>query len=74
MNGAPPFSTMLHSAFRDFMVRNGLIDAYSGEPLVRFCWCSDGPWDLRDFVVKQCFISKVRRVTSRIHPPADLFN
>lgn len=59
VNGAPPFSTMLHSAFRDFMVRNGLIDAYSGEPLVRFCWCSDGPWDLRDFVVKQCFISKM---------------
>ncbi|EKM55686.1 uncharacterized protein PHACADRAFT_256486 [Phanerochaete carnosa HHB-10118-sp] len=59
VNAAPPFSTMVHSAFREFMVRNGLIDAYSGEPLVRFCWCSDGPWDLRDFVVKQCFISRM---------------
>ena len=41
------------------MVRNGLIDAETGNPLIRFCWCTDGPWDIRDFVVKQCFISKV---------------
>lgn len=44
--------------FRDFLTRNGLIDPVSGNPLVRFCWCTDGPWDVRDFVVKQCFISK----------------
>lgn len=42
-----------------FLVTNGLIDAMTGQPLVRFCWCSDGPFDIRDFVVKQCFISKV---------------
>lgn len=71
MNAAPPFNSMVHNAFRQFMVRNGLIDALSGEPLVNFCWCSDGPWDLRDFVVKQCFISKVYRVTTRLHIPTD---
>lgn len=25
----------------------------------RFAWATDGPCDLRDFVVKQCFISKI---------------
>ncbi|KAH8833568.1 ribonuclease H-like domain-containing protein [Flagelloscypha sp. PMI_526] len=25
----------------------------------RFLWCSDGPFDIQDFVVKQCFISQV---------------
>lgn len=31
----------------------------SGNPLVKFCWATDGPWDIRDFVIKQCFISKI---------------
>ena len=42
-----------------FLVKNGLIDATTGQRLVRFCWCSDGPFDIRDFVVKQCFLSQV---------------
>jgi len=42
-----------------FLVKNGLLDAKTGQRLVRFCWCSDGPFDIRDFVVKQCFISQV---------------
>lgn len=46
--------------FQAFMIKHGLLDADTGERLVRFCWCSDGPFDVRDFVVKQCFISKVR--------------
>ncbi|KAG8925104.1 hypothetical protein FRC00_004332 [Tulasnella sp. 408] len=25
----------------------------------RFAWCTDGPFDLRDFLVKQCFISRI---------------
>lgn len=25
----------------------------------RFAWCTDGPFDLRDFLVKQCFISGI---------------
>ena len=42
-----------------FLVKNGLIHAKTGKRLVRFCWCSDGPFDIHDFVVKQCFISQV---------------
>ncbi|KAF7791248.1 hypothetical protein EIP86_002262 [Pleurotus ostreatoroseus] len=59
VNQAPTFATLVHTTFREFLVRNGLIDPITNEPLVRFCWCSDGPWDIRDFVVKQCFISKI---------------
>ena len=59
MNAAPSFATLVHTSFREFLTRNGILDAYTGQPLVRFCWCSDGPWDIRDFVVKQCFMSKV---------------
>ena len=59
VDSAPHFATLVHTTFRDFLSRNGLIDAETGLPLVRFCWCSDGPWDIRDFVVKQCFMSKV---------------
>lgn len=45
--------------FARFLANHGLIDPKSGRPIQRFCWCSDGPFDIRDFVVKQCFISKV---------------
>ncbi|KAG5728368.1 3'-5' exoribonuclease 1 [Termitomyces sp. T112] len=58
VDAAPPFPSVLASV-QDFMVEHGLIDGDTGERLVRFCWCSDGPFDIRDFVVKQCFISKV---------------
>jgi len=34
---------------------------------MRFCWCTDGPFDVRDFVVKQCFISKVRTLRRLAH-------
>jgi 3'-5' exoribonuclease 1 len=43
---------------RQFLVENGLIDPHTEQPLLRYCWCSDGPFDVRDFIVKQCFISK----------------
>ncbi|KAG5639605.1 hypothetical protein H0H81_010807 [Sphagnurus paluster] len=58
VDAAPSFPAVLAS-FQNFMIKHGLIDAHTGERLVRFCWCSDGPFDVRDFVVKQCFISKV---------------
>ncbi|PSR88914.1 hypothetical protein PHLCEN_2v5063 [Hermanssonia centrifuga] len=60
VDSAPLFHTLLHTSFHDFLARNGLIDAVTGARLVPFCWCTDGPWDVRDFVVKQCFISKIR--------------
>ena len=34
---------------------------------MRFCWCTDGPFDVRDFVVKQCFISNVGAFTNTRH-------
>lgn len=43
---------------KTFLVSHKLISE-SGERLVRFCWCTDGPWDICNFVLKQCFISKV---------------
>ena len=41
------------------MEKHKLIDCH-GQRLARFCFCSDGPYDIRDFVVKQCFMSKAR--------------
>ncbi|KXN82506.1 3'-5' exonuclease eri1 [Leucoagaricus sp. SymC.cos] len=58
VDAAPLFPDVLKSV-RAFLVKNGLIDDATGKRLVRFCWCSDGPFDVRDFVVKQCFISKI---------------
>ncbi|KAG1756283.1 ribonuclease H-like domain-containing protein [Suillus paluster] len=57
VNSAPNFQKVL-KMFARFLARHGLIDPKSGRPIQRFCWCSDGPFDVRDFVVKQCFISK----------------
>ncbi|KAI0736879.1 ribonuclease H-like domain-containing protein [Fomitopsis betulina] len=55
---APTFTELLDN-IRRFLVANDLIDPITSRHLVRFCWCSDGPHDIRDFVVKQCFISKI---------------
>lgn len=43
----------------EFLITHGILDKADRRPLVRFCWCSDGPWDICDFTIKQCFISKV---------------
>ena len=53
---APTFPEVIQD-FRKFMEKHKLIDE-NGQRLSRFCFCSDGPYDIRDFVVKQCFISK----------------
>ncbi|KAG2116504.1 ribonuclease H-like domain-containing protein [Suillus discolor] len=58
VNTAPTFQKVLNM-FARFLANHGLIDPKSGRPIQRFCWCSDGPFDIRDFVVKQCFISKI---------------
>jgi len=51
-------------SFSVFLAKNGLIHPETGARLLRFCWCTDGPYDIRDFLVKQCFISKVSAKTS----------
>lgn len=58
VDNAPTFPTVLQM-FEKFLIKNGLIDAVTGERLVHFCWCTDGPFDVQNFVVKQCFISKI---------------
>ncbi|EIM90437.1 uncharacterized protein STEHIDRAFT_93411 [Stereum hirsutum FP-91666 SS1] len=58
VDSAPHFPQVVNQ-FNAFLIKNGLIHPVTGERLVRFCWCSDGPFDVRDFVVKQCFISKI---------------
>jgi hypothetical protein len=55
-----------------FLIKNGLIERETGNRLKRFCWCSDGPWDIRDFLVKQCFISQVSDGRRCAAPLADV--
>ncbi|KAI1787933.1 ribonuclease H-like domain-containing protein [Ganoderma leucocontextum] len=57
VDSAPTFPEVLQD-FRTFLEKHKLLDA-AGQPLQRFCFCSDGPYDVRDFVVKQCFVSKI---------------
>lgn len=59
VDDAPYFPQVLESVF-GFLIEHGVLEGSSGKSLQRFCWCSDGPYDVRDFVVKQCFISEVR--------------
>ncbi|KAI9508487.1 ribonuclease H-like domain-containing protein [Russula earlei] len=49
VDGAPHFPEVV-SQFSDFLTQHGLIHRETGE---------HGPFDVRDFVVKQCFISKI---------------
>ncbi|KAJ6455799.1 ribonuclease H-like domain-containing protein, partial [Mycena sanguinolenta] len=58
VDAAPDFPAVLRS-FRAFLVEHNLIERKNGKRRLRFCWCSDGPFDVRDFVVKQCFISQI---------------
>ncbi|KAH9977207.1 ribonuclease H-like domain-containing protein [Lactifluus volemus] len=58
VDSAPHFPEVVWR-FSAFLVQHGLIHPVTGERLVRFCWCTDGPFDIRDFVVKQCFISSI---------------
>ncbi|KAJ7694148.1 ribonuclease H-like domain-containing protein [Mycena rosella] len=57
VDAAPGFPAVLRS-LRAFLVEHKLIEK-NGKPRMRFCWCTDGPWDIRDFVVKQSFISQI---------------
>ncbi|KAI0262917.1 ribonuclease H-like domain-containing protein [Gloeopeniophorella convolvens] len=58
VDAAPHFPEVA-GQFSLFLAQHGLIHPETGERLVRFCWCTDGPFDVRDFVVKQCFISNI---------------
>lgn len=58
VDNAPTFKELM-DIFPEFVGRNGLINRETGERTLRFCWCCDGGFDTRDFLLKQCFISKV---------------
>ncbi|ESK93004.1 double-strand sirna ribonuclease [Moniliophthora roreri MCA 2997] len=58
VDASSPFSEVLKS-LEAFLIEQGLIDETTGERKLHFCWCSDGPWDIRDFMVKQLFISQL---------------
>ncbi|KZT54592.1 hypothetical protein CALCODRAFT_438384, partial [Calocera cornea HHB12733] len=55
---APSFPEVLEH-FRLFLVDHGLLDSGTGEPRVAYTFATDGPWDLRDFLVKQCWLSGI---------------
>lgn len=59
VDAAPTFAEMIPQ-LRDWLAKHNLICPRSGRKLQRFMWCTDGPFDLRDFVVKQCFISNIK--------------
>ncbi|KAI0003272.1 ribonuclease H-like domain-containing protein [Russula compacta] len=63
VDGAPHFPEVA-GQFSAFLAQHGLIHPVTGERLLHFCWCTDGPFDVRDFVVKQCFISNVNEHAS----------
>jgi hypothetical protein len=55
---APQFKTLLRR-FQAFLAKHGLVDPRTGKPMKRFAFCTDGPFDVRDFCVKTAFINKV---------------
>lgn len=58
VDAAPTFSEVM-KAFEAFLNKHGLIDS-DGQLITRTCWCSDGPWDLAHFFIKQLHISKMK--------------
>jgi len=58
VDSAPTFCEIL-PRFKEWLAKHYLIDPVTGQALQRFMFCTDGPYDMRDFVIKQCFISKV---------------
>jgi 3'-5' exoribonuclease 1 len=62
VDAAPTFIEAI-TQFREWLVNHRLICPRTERKLQRFMWCTDGPFDIRDFVVKQCFISNVRIIT-----------
>jgi len=59
VDSAPTFTEVI-PRFKDWLVKHNLICPRTERKLQRFMWCTDGPFDIRDFVVKQCFISKMK--------------
>ncbi|BGP37752.1 hypothetical protein JCM10449v2_001674 [Rhodotorula kratochvilovae] len=56
VNTAPAFPELCKRFYRDFILPHRLFTAEN-----RTIWVTDGPWDLRDFVAKTCYLSKMAR-------------
>ncbi|KAF7322798.1 Exonuclease domain-containing protein [Mycena chlorophos] len=57
VDAAPRFPEVLRS-LRAFLVEHGVLEK-TGKRRLKFCWATDGPWDVAEFVVKQAFISQI---------------
>lgn len=55
---APTFPEVILK-FKKWMEEEGLINE-DDEVIEKYCWCTDGPWDLRDFVPKQLHITPLK--------------
>ncbi|GAA6022801.1 hypothetical protein JCM11491_006411 [Sporobolomyces phaffii] len=53
---APRFQKLLRRFEKDFIAKHALFTKEN-----ETVWVTDGPWDLRDFVAKTCYLSKVPR-------------
>ncbi|BGP13783.1 hypothetical protein JCM10213_006385 [Rhodosporidiobolus nylandii] len=56
VDAAPTFPKLCEHFYRNFCVKHHLFT-----PGNRTLWATDGPWDLRDFVAKTCYLSRTER-------------
>ncbi|GAA5954254.1 hypothetical protein JCM21900_005223 [Sporobolomyces salmonicolor] len=56
VDAAPTFPTLLRRFYNDFALKHRLFT-----PENNTVWATDGPWDLRDFIAKACYLSKTPR-------------
>ena len=62
VDSAPTFPDVMDGLYK-FMKGHGLLDV-NGNRIKRFTWCSDTPFDMQDFMLKQCHISQVSLVVA----------
>ncbi|GAA6029231.1 hypothetical protein JCM8097_003579 [Rhodosporidiobolus ruineniae] len=53
IDAAPSFEVLCRRFYRDFILKHRLFT-----PENKTIWVTDGPWDLRDFVAKTCYLSR----------------
>ncbi|BGP22686.1 hypothetical protein JCM10295v2_001577 [Rhodotorula toruloides] len=56
VDSAPTFAQLCRNFHRDFVVNYNLFSSEN-----KTVWVTDGPWDLRDFVAKTCYLSGTPR-------------
>ncbi|EGU12478.1 Double-strand siRNA ribonuclease [Rhodotorula toruloides ATCC 204091] len=56
VDSAPTFSQLCRNFHRDFILKHNLFTSEN-----KTVWVTDGPWDLRDFVAKTCYLSGTPR-------------